>query len=208
MINEAYERAVKVLELCETRHGFHAAFPGYKGVWARDSMITSLGASLLNGKFKKTFKQSLITLAKNQSKHGQIPNAIMFDKKNPKPEYKSIDSSLWFVIGHHVYKKRYNDFSIFKKQKNEIAKALNWLSYQDAEEDNVLEQLPTSDWEDAFPHAYGHTINTQALYYEVLKLSGKKNQAEKSDGIDFGAKKFRANKMSEQFHINISFSIK
>src|SRR3989344_350625 len=153
MIKEAYEKAILVLEKCATPHGFHAAFPGYKGVWARDSMITSLGASLLDGKFKKTFASSLITLAKAQSPHGQIPNAIMFDKKNPKPEYKSIDSSLWFVIGHHVYKKRYNESSLFKKQKNKIAKALIWLSYQDADEDNVLEQLPTSDWEDAFPHA-------------------------------------------------------
>src|SRR3989344_2323011 len=173
---EAYDKAIKVLELCSTPLGFFAAFPGYKGVWARDSMITSLGASLLGEKFHETFKHSLITLVKNQSKHGQIPNAIMFDKKPPKPEYKSIDSTLWFLIGSHIYKERYKDASLFKKQKTNINDALTWLSYQDTGEDGMLEQQPTSDWQDAFPHRYGHTINTQALYYKVLKLEKKKKE--------------------------------
>jgi len=35
------------------------------------------------------------------------------------------------------------------------------------------EQQPTSDWQDAFPHKYGHTISTIALYYSALKLYGK-----------------------------------
>ena len=34
--------------------------------------------------------------------------------------------------------------------------------------------MPTTDWQDAFPHKYGRTISTQALYYQVLKLT--KNQ--------------------------------
>ena len=41
----------------------------------------------------------------------------------------------------------------------------------------MLEQLPTTDWQDAFPHRYGHTINTQALYYKALLLSGRKEEA-------------------------------
>ncbi len=40
------------------------------------------------------------------------------------------------------------------------------------------EQLPTTDWQDAFPHRYGHTINTQALYYKCILLMGKKNEAQ------------------------------
>lgn len=40
------------------------------------------------------------------------------------------------------------------------------------------DQQPTSDWQDAFPHKYGHCINTQALYYGALKLSGKIKDAE------------------------------
>ncbi len=177
---EAYERAIKVLEKCSTPHGFHAAFPGYDAVWARDSMITSLGASLIENKFKETFKQSLITLANNQSKKGQIPNAVdKFSKRKPHVDYTSIDSTLWFVIGNYIYKERYKDSSIIKKYQANMQKALTWLSYQDMGEDGMLEQLPTTDWQDAFPHRYGHTINTQALYFKVLNLTTQKERAKK-----------------------------
>jgi len=173
-IDDAYKRAKDVLNKCTTKKGFYAAFPGYAGVWSRDSIITSIGASLLNDDLmKETFKQSLITLSKNQSKKGQIPNAVI----KGKAEYKSIDSTLWFVLGHYLYKRRYNDSTLIKKHKSSISNALKWLSYQDMGEDLMLEQLPTTDWQDAFPHKYGHVINTQALYYKVLSLEEKKSDA-------------------------------
>ena len=179
LIKEAYNEAIKVLEKCKTNRGFYAAFPGYRGVWARDSVITSLGASLLKNKFKETFRQSLITLAKNQSEKGQIPNAVLFDKNPLQVDYKSIDSTLWFIIGHYIYKERYESSELLNKQKDNIEKALKWLSYQDMGEDGMLEQLPTTDWQDAFPHRYGHTINTQALYHKVLQLTNQKEKARK-----------------------------
>jgi len=177
---EAFDKAIKVLELCSTAHGFHAAYPGYDAVWARDSMITSLGGSLLGGKFKNTFKQSLITLQKNQSAKGQIPNAVdKFSRRRGHVDFKSIDSSLWYIIGSYCFKQRYGDSSVFNSQKKNIQKALTWLSYQDAGEDGMPEQQPTSDWQDAFPHRYGHTINTQALYYKALRLSGNIKDAKR-----------------------------
>ncbi|MEK6855346.1 MAG: glycoside hydrolase 100 family protein [Nanoarchaeota archaeon] len=178
-IKEAYEEAVKVLEKCATPHGFHAAYPGYDAVWARDSVITSMGASLLGDKFKETFKQSLITLANHQSEKGQIPNAVdIFSKRKPHVDFQSIDSTLWFVIGHYLFKERYDGF-LFSKHKTNIDRAIEWLSYQDMGEDGMPEQLPTTDWQDAFPHRYGHTINTQALYYKVLELSNQKYKIKK-----------------------------
>ena len=177
---EAYEKAIEVLKKCETPNGFYAAFPGYDMVFARDSMISSLGASLLGKKFKQAFKQSLITLAKNQSEKGQIPNAVdKFSKRKHHVDFKSIDSTLWFLIGHFIYKKRYKDNSLFEKQKENIEKALTWLSYRNVCEDTMLEQLPTTDWQDAFPHRYGHTINTQALYYHILNLVEDRSLAAK-----------------------------
>ncbi len=177
MIKEAYKKAIIALEKCQTKRGFRAAYPGYNGIWARDSIITSLGASLINNKFEETFKQSLITLANSQSEKGQIPNAVLLDKKQI--DYQSIDSSLWFIIGNYIFKKRYNDSSLLKKHSKQIQKALDFLSYQDIGEDTMLEQLPTTDWQDAFPHRYGHTINTQALYYYVLNLTNQNSLAQK-----------------------------
>ncbi len=179
---EAYDKAVWILEKCSTPNGFFAAYPGYDMVFGRDSMIISLGASLVdNDKLKKTFKKSLITLGKNQSKLGQIPNAVdkFVKKRKHHVDYKSIDSSLWFIIAHYIYRERYKDFSFFRKNQKKIKKAITWLAYQNMGEDEMLEQLPTTDWQDAFPHRYGHTINSQALWYHVLNLIKDKKLAGK-----------------------------
>ena len=55
-----------------------------------------------------------------------------------------------------------------------------WVDYQDAGEEGLPEQQPTSDWQDCFPHKYGHVLSTQALYYAALNLTGEK---EKADGV-------------------------
>jgi len=190
---EAYDKAVYWLGKCATPHGFHAAYPGYDAVWARDSMITSLGASLLGEKFKKTFAASIKTLAKHQAKSGQVPNAVdLFSRRKGHVDFKSIDSSLWFVIGNYVYKKRFGS-GVFDKKK--VNKAINWVSGMDFGENGMPIQLPTSDWQDAFAHRYGATINTQALYYDALKLNGRNAEASrlkkvvnenKDDGLWFG----------------------
>jgi glycogen debranching enzyme len=184
ILDKAYEQAKSVLRTCSTRHGLFASGgkKGYRGVWARDSMISLIGASSdkeNNGFIKEQFKKSLITLAKHQSEHGQIPNAVhKFEKRKPQIDYLSIDSTLWFVIGHYIYKKKYENI-LFKQYKKNIEKAIIWLGYQDVSEDTMLEQLPTTDWQDAFPHKYGRTINTQALYYGALNFINDKKKAER-----------------------------
>src|SRR3989338_1579633 len=183
MIDKCYEKAKDVIRQCSTKHGLFASAGkhGYNEIWARDSMISFLGASLVKSQlFKNTFKQSLIVLAKNQSKNGQIPNAVdKFSDRKKHVDFASIDSTLWYIIGHYVYRKRYNDNSLFKKYKKNVERALLWLKHQDAGETGMLTQLPTTDWQDAFPHKYGHTINTQALYCKVLTLTGKIEDAKR-----------------------------
>jgi glycogen debranching enzyme len=179
MRKEAYKKAIFVLEKCATPDGFFAGYPGYDAIWARDSMIISLGASLIGHQFKETFKQSIITLARHQSPKGQIPNAVdIFSNRKPHVDFQSVDSSLWYIIGNYIYKSRYKDNSLFESQKESIERALTWLSYLDTGEDHLPEQLPTTDWQDAFPHRYGHTINTQALYYKALNLVENKKEAD------------------------------
>lgn len=184
LIDEAYEKAKVVVSECSTKNGLFAScdigHEYYNSVWSRDSNITFLGASL-TGEFKEQFKRSLTTLSKYQSKKGQIPNAVdIFDKKRKKQvTYATIDSSLWYIIGHYTYANNYHDTSLLKKYKTNIQNALTWIQCQDAGEDYLPEQQPTSDWQDAFPHKYGHTINTQALYYASLIFLNKKEEAKK-----------------------------
>ncbi len=176
-MNKIYNQAIKVLEHCSRPIGFYASgLPGgYEGLWARDSMVTSLGACLIEDKFKNAFQKSLNSLSKNQSKNGQIPNAVGIYDLDRKSEitFNTIDSTLWYLIGHYAFAKSYKDKSLLRKYKKNIDKAFLWLSYQDPNEDNLLAQQPTMDWQDAFPHKYGRTINTHALYYAVLKMYKK-----------------------------------
>lgn len=182
MHDQGLQKAINVLERCQKPVGFFASgLPGgYEALWARDSMITSLGASLISEKFKESFKLSLETLRKNQSELGQIPNAVgsYNDERRSYVTFNSIDSTLWYLIGHHAFKTAYKDGSALAESKESINKALLWLSYQDPNEDKLLVQQPTMDWQDAFPHKYGRVINTQALHYAVCKMHGKNELAE------------------------------
>ena len=182
----AYKKAIDVLTHCAKKTGFYASgLPGgYEATWARDSMITGLGVSTLNPAphtLKTSFKKSIDLLAENQSKHGQIPNAVgsYNTERRSDVTFNSIDSTLWWIIGLHTYAKIYKDKSILKRHAKRLKAALAWLEYQDPNEDSLLVQQPTMDWEDAFPHKYGRVINTEALYYAVLNLTGQKKKAEK-----------------------------
>lgn len=181
-VDLAYKKAIDVIRKCSTEHGLFASAgkKAYRGVWSRDSNISLIGASLIkNSEIKEVFKKSLSTLAEHQSKLGQIPNAVYgFGSKKIKSDFQSIDSSLWFILGEYYYKKKYGN-QLFVKHKKNIEKSLTWLKYQDMEEDSLLEQLPTTDWQDAFPQRYGHTINTAALYYKVLFFIGEKGKQKK-----------------------------
>jgi len=181
VVERAYEEAKEVIRKCSHKAGLFASSGkiAYDAIWARDSIISFLGASLIP-EFKEVFKKNLETLAINQGKKGQIPNCVdKFSRRKPHVDFQTIDSSLWFIIGCYLYKERYKDKKFFIKIKKNINSALNWLSYQDIGENCLLGQLPTTDWQDAFPHKYGYTINTHALYYKILNLIGEKKKAEK-----------------------------
>lgn len=181
IIQQAYNKAIKVLSACAKPTGFYASGlkGGYEATWARDSMITSLGASLVGNKFKTPFARSLELLAKHQSANGQIPNCVgsyNIDRRSD-VTFNTIDSTLWYIIGHFVYASAYRDEKLIDKHKTSIAKGLVWLRYQDPNEDKLLAQQPTMDWQDAFPHKYGRVINTHALYYAALNLTGQEKLA-------------------------------
>lgn len=194
VIDEAYEKAKRVIKKCSTKYGLYASAGkrGYHGVWARDSMISLIGATSRDSEFKTQFKKSLLTLKKYQGSSGQIANAILkLEKKKPKVDFNSIDSSFWYVIGQYVYRKRFGEKDFFDKSESSIKKAVKWIAYRDVEEDVTVEQLPTTDWQDAFPEKYGTVISTQALYCKVLELlkDRKKSRKLKENVNDYETEK-------------------
>jgi len=179
LIGEAVLRAKETMMFCSTPNGIYASGgkDGYDMVFARDSMIGLIGTSCYDEEqeFKIQFETTLNILAKHQSKCGQIPNAVdLFSERDDQVTFATLDSTLWYLWGLQFYKKNYSGRRLFLKHRTTVKKAFHWLDCQDAGEDLLPEQLPTSDWQDAFPHKYGHTINTIALYYAALKLYEKK----------------------------------
>ena len=171
-------------EKCSTPHGLYASGgkEGYNSVWSRDSMICLLGAALVkNDKFKKVLSKTIETLSIHQSKRGQIPNCVdIYDKKRRKQvTFATMDSTLWYLIGQEYFSKAFKDKKLKNKFKRNIQAGFNWVGYQDAGEEKLPEQQPTSDWQDCFPHKYGHVLNSQALYYGALKIHGMNKSAEK-----------------------------
>jgi hypothetical protein len=183
ILERCYERAKEVIMACGTSNGLYASAgkKGYNAVWSRDSMTSMSGASLVNyNSFRDIFKNSIKTLGDNQGKTGQIPNCVdKWEEREPHVDFKTVDSTLWWIIGNYIYQKRYKDYTLLRTYKENIKKAFFWLACQDTGEIGMPTQLPTSDWFDAFPHRYGYTINTQALYYKALILDEQNDKAEK-----------------------------
>src|SRR5512143_4066321 len=105
----ALERALGILASECSPIGLMASPEGYPHVWARDSVITSLGALLSPG-HENCLKVSLQTLAGQQSKLGAIPNNVSvatgrLDHTNA----GSVDSNLWFILGHAFQQRASSD---------------------------------------------------------------------------------------------------
>ncbi|PIP34014.1 hypothetical protein COX69_03895 [Candidatus Falkowbacteria bacterium CG_4_10_14_0_2_um_filter_48_10] len=193
IIEEARTKALAVLRACRRPTGFFASgLPGgYEAVWARDSQMTALGASLQGEQFKRTIGQSLTLLARHQGAMGQIPNCVGSYNTDRQSDvtYNSVDSSLWFIIGHYVYARAFRDRALLDRQNRQINMAFFWLKAQDPDNLGLLVQQPTNDWQDAFPHKYGYTIHCLSLFYAVLKIMGEKKQAESLRAIVNGQEK-------------------
>lgn len=181
LLDVAYGKAIFALKQCTAKTGLYASGTkdGYRATWSRDLNVAMLGGSLVGRDFQAVFKKSLELLARNQPLSGQIPNCVgdFNTDRNSTVTFTTIDSSLWFLIGEYFFRQAYQDASLFKKHETAMAKVWSWLLCQDTGEDHLPEQHPTSDWQDAFPHKYGHCISTQALYYAALRLAGRSKDA-------------------------------
>ncbi len=100
LTESALEKAQSLLGSKCSPIGLMASPEGFPHVWARDSVITSLGA-LLSPCHESCLKASLQTLASQQSDLGAIPNNVSAATgRLGHTNAGSVDSNLWFIIGH------------------------------------------------------------------------------------------------------------
>jgi len=169
---EAFERAKDVLDRCSTPNGLFASPCKYNAVYARDALIASLGG-LVSGeeRFLRKWLKTMDTLMDTRSASGQIPNCVdAFVPSRPRiVALGAADASLWFVLTLAYAERLLGEMPQFHDAEH---KALEWLKYQDAHEEGLIEQQEATDWMDIIANR-GHVLYTNVLYFAALELSGE-----------------------------------
>lgn len=176
LIEEGFERAKDVLDKCSTPNGLFASPYYYNAIYARDALIMSLGG-LVSGeeRYVQQWLKTMDTLMDRQSPSGQIPNCVdTFVPTRPRLVcFGAADASLWFVLTLAYAQSLIGPHPEFQRAADE---AFNWLAFQDAHEDGLIEQQEATDWMDIVANR-GHVLYTNVLYFAALELQGHVKRA-------------------------------
>lgn len=176
LIDIALEKAQGILNRECSPIGLMASPEGYPHVWARDCVITSLGALFSSG-HENCLLVSLQTLASQQSDLGAIPNNVSvatgrLDHTNA----GSVDSNLWFILGHAFQQSIHPDTDFLHQQWPALEKALLWLRYQDSNGCGLLEVHEAADWADLLANRF-NILYDNVLWYAALRaMAGMADQ--------------------------------
>ena len=172
LIEEAYGHAVDVLKRCVTPHGFRASgvVPGYPQIWARDSMITSLGAALTGEPdLLAAFRASLDTLGRHQSALGRVPLNVHPETGEKSSENAgAVDANLWFILGHYYHYLQTGNLAYLVENWPKLELAALWLRYQDMNDCGLLEVPEAGDWMDLLAVRY-NVLYDNILYGAALR---------------------------------------
>ena len=174
LIDEAYTHAVAILQRCATPYGFRASgvTPGYPQIWARDSVITGLGAALTgDAQLLAAFRASLDTLGSRQSELGRIPLNVHPETGDASTENAgALDANLWYILGHYYHHLRTGDTAYLAANWPRLAQAVLWLRYQDMNECGLLEVPEAGNWMDLLAVRY-NVLYDNVLYGAALRAA-------------------------------------
>ena len=184
LTDTALEKAHTILRSECSPIGLMASPEGYPHVWARDSVITALGALLSPG-HEICLRTSLLTLGGQQSELGAIPNNVSvatgrLDHTNA----GSVDSNLWFILGHLFQYRVSGDAAFLQVQWPVLEKALLRLRYQDSNGCGLLEVHEAADWADLLANRF-NVLYDNVLWYAALRGMAEMAQALGRDGAHY-----------------------
>lgn len=159
----AYVKAIEVLRKCVVPLGLKASGQavGHPQLWARDSMMTLLGARFVpDPEIQEALRTSVAHLKQCQSPAGAIPNYI---DPAGHPNFRAYaDGSLWWLIG-----------SVLTDPDAAAArKILCWCEHQDVDQSGLLSMQEAADWQDLFC-TRGKGLYLNCLYVLALQASAK-----------------------------------
>lgn len=163
-----YSNAVAVLNLCSTDAGMKASGSrqGHHQVWARDSMITLLGARFApDDRIQTALRASIDLLRRKQAPSGAIPNNV--DCATLRPNFRAYaDAGLWWIIGS----------SLLAPDPPTVAAVLDWYRCQDVDQSGLISMQESADWQDLFC-TRGKGLYVNCLYVLALRAAGRHDHA-------------------------------
>ncbi len=174
LLDEGYRRAVDLLGECATADGFLATTTeraNYRRIWGRDSSILGLAGLLTgNAELIDCARRSLLTLARYQGPHGEIPSNV--DPKTERISYGGtagrVDADLWFLIACAEYWKATGDEGFLDRILEPIERVRFLLGAWEFNGRGLLYVPPTGDWADEYVHS-GYVLYDQLLYLEAQR---------------------------------------
>lgn len=135
---------------------------GYPEPYTRDLMI-ALPGFLLTGDEHclAQMRQTLITLADNQTMRGHIPS-LAHDPENR----GASDTTPLFLWGLAIFRQHVDEPAFLQ---DAAQRAITWMSYQSCDDRVIVSQLPTTDWRDEH-WVLGHGLYVNAMSYAYLRM--------------------------------------
>jgi len=147
--------------------------------WGRDALISLPGLTLVTGRFNDA-REILLTF-KHYCRKGLVPNRFP-DAAGDKPEYNTVDATLWYFNAVLQYLKYTGDFNFVKTELWETLKSIIERHTQGTlhdihmDKDCLIEHGPRLTWMDAAINSQpitprqGRAVEIQALWYNALKI--------------------------------------
>lgn len=199
----ARREALRVVRGCIREGGILASakIPGYPQVWARDSMITLLGAVLADdAEINRSLEESVKLLLHHQTPLGVIPNNVHIRTRRANFQAYA-DGGLWLVIGIAAFFRNTGNLPFLERSYPAVKKILTWYGYQDVDQTGLVTMNEGSDWQDLFA-TRGKGLTVNILYFLALK---KAAGLAKKLGEDQPAKRYLARAESLKRRINRHF---
>ena len=139
---------------------------GHHQVWARDSMITLLGARFAqDDPIRAALLASVRLLRTKQASSGAIPNNV--DCATLRPNFRAYaDSGLWWIIGS----------SLLAPDEEATTAILRWYDCQDVDQQCLISMQESADWQDLFC-TRGKGLYLNCLYVLALRAAGQHERA-------------------------------
>ncbi len=172
-IAEAVERSKELLVSASTPWGFLASpsFDHYAVIWARDALITSIGA-LRSGEASLTAAAgaTIETLIAHRSRRGQIPAVVNPERSEwDFGEGGVVDATAWLAIAAGAFLDATGDSGRMKNWWPAVRDGIEWLAHQDVTGSGLVSAAPSTDWMDAALTRSGRTLHLNVLYAWAIR---------------------------------------